>query len=301
MRILHICAGWQANNGAAVIGKLLAGEHRAQGHDVRFGSWAGIRELREADEVWTHCGWLPVLWWAGLWARKLVRVPEACYDPVRLRYHGWKKSLVKPIERHFLRKAAKVVATCPAEAEWIRAYARGIGDWGSGIRVEVTDLKRFFKFQVPGSKFQVSGSKFQDRKVHLLYLGRRHPLKGVEYLERAVAELVEVGSRSRTVELRMVSDHFGEELEKDWAWCDVLVLPTLSDNFGLVIAEALERGKRVMTTDGAPAWEPEEKVEKKGGGGQWRERLVYLKGYRDGTDAERVELLKNALRETLCS
>lgn len=99
----------------------------------------------------------------------------------------------------------------------------------------------------------------------------------------------------------MVSDHFGEELEKDWAWCDVLVLPTLSDNFGLVIAEALERGKRVMTTDGAPAWEPEEKVEKKGGGGQWRERLVYLKGYRDGTDAERVELLKNALRETLCS
>ena len=34
----------------------------------------------------------------------------------------------------------------------------------------------------------------------------------------------------------------------------MLILPTLSDNFGLVIAEALERGKRVITTDGAPAW-----------------------------------------------
>lgn len=34
----------------------------------------------------------------------------------------------------------------------------------------------------------------------------------------------------------------------------MLVLPTLTENFGLVIAEALERGKRVITTDGAPAW-----------------------------------------------
>ena len=44
--------------------------------------------------------------------------------------------------------------------------------------------------------------------------------------------------------------------ERIWDWCDVLVLPTLSDNFGLLIAEALERGKRVITTDGAPVWEP---------------------------------------------
>ena len=90
-----------------------------------------------------------------------------------------------------------------------------------------------------------------------------------------------------------MSDHFGEELEKDWEWCDVLVLPTLSENFGRVVAEALERGKRVVTTDGAPAWGDEVKV--KGEGEQWRSRLVYLIGYRDGTDEERVQLLKNAI------
>ena len=55
-------------------------------------------------------------------------------------------------------------------------------------------------------------------------------------------------------EFRVVSNAFGDELEKVWDWCDVLALPTLSDNFGLVIAEALERGTRVITTDGAPAW-----------------------------------------------
>ena len=67
---------------------------------------------------------------------------------------------------------------------------------------------------------------------------------------------------------------------------DVLVLPTLSDNFGLVVAEALERGKRVITTDGAPAW---------GDGNDYGGRLMYLKGYRDGSEKERVKLLKDAL------
>ena len=77
----------------------------------------------------------------------------------------------------------------------------------------------------------------------------------------------------------------GEELEKVWEWCDVLVLPTLSENFGLVVAEALERGKKVVTTDGAPVWEGQPGV-------------VYLKGFLEGTDEERVELLKRGVVES---
>ena len=64
----------------------------------------------------------------------------------------------------------------------------------------------------------------------------------------------------------------------------MLVLPTLSENFGRVIAEALERGKPVITTDGAPAWE--DLTEAQG---------IYLKGFRDGSDEIRVKLLKDAL------
>ena len=72
----------------------------------------------------------------------------------------------------------------------------------------------------------------------------------------------------------------------------MLVLPTLSDNFGLVVAEALERGKRVITTDGAPAWAD---------GNTYGGRLVYLKGYRDGTDKERCWLLMNSIRRWVSS
>ena len=293
-------------------------EQHREGHEVSFAMWAKVRELRAADEVWIHCGWLPCLWWAALWGRNVRWMPHGCMDPVRLRYHGWKKWLVGPIERWCLRRCDRIVATCEAEKGWIEKYL--------GKRcpaVEVTDVKRFFKLNheiherhekredlgdSAGGSFDLNHgirrTHGNEGPLHLLYLGRQHPLKGLEYLEEAIKSLPSVSSVYSVVqkpELRIVSSAFGEELEKIWDWCDVLVLPTLSENFGLVVAEALERGKRVITTDGAPAWEEGlsrvERVDRvegelwSGYGGQ----LIYLKGYRDGTDEERVELLKRGI------
>ena len=321
MKILHICAGWQKWNGAANIARMIMDEQRREGHEVSFATWAKLRELRAADEVWIHCGWLPCLWWAALWGRNVHWMPEACYDPVRLRFHGWKKWLVGPIERWCLRRCDRIVATCEAEKGWIEKY---LGK--KCPAVEVADIKRFFDFsrveRVEGEegsrkerKERKDDRRVEERgldgrvehveraeggegsrvdrvengEVHLLYLGRRHPLKGVEYLEEAIKSLPSVSSVYSVVqkpELRIVSSAFGEELEKVWDWCDVLVLPTLSDNFGLVVAEALERGKRVITTDGAPAW---------GDGNDYGGRLIYLKGYRDGTEEYRIRVLKDAV------
>ena len=117
------------------------------------------------------------------------------------------------------------------------------------------------------------------------------------------------------IELHIVSNKFGAEKKAEWDWCDVLCLPTLSDNLGLVIAEALERGKSVITTDGAPAWKPK-KVEVQSpsrtkeinlhsstststststSSSDFDSRLTYLTGYRGGDDKTRVQLLKSAL------
>ena len=192
-------------------------------------------------------------------------MPHACYDPVRLAYHGWKKRLAGPIERFFLRRAARIVVTCDAEREWVERYLGG-----RHPPIEVVDLKRFFRIGHVGCAGR------EGRPLHLLYLGRRHPLKGLKYLEEAVRQL-------DGVEFRIVSDVHGEEKERVWEWCDALALPTLSENFGLVVAEALERGKMVVTTDGAPAWRGQEGV-------------VYIDGFRDGSDADRVRLLHDAIR-----
>ena len=268
MKILHICAGWQPWNGAANIARLIAKEQEEGGNKITLVTWASTRQLRSADEIWIHCGWLPCLWWAALWGRNVRWMPEACYDPVRLRFHGWKKTLVGHIERFFLRRSKVIVATCEAEKGWILSYL--------GKRcppVEVTDVKRFFNLR------NLKPVNPVQKSHNLLYLGRRHPLKGLEYLEKAVKGI-------DGVEFCIVSNAFEEEKERVWDWCDVLVLPTLTDNFGLVVAEALERGKRVITTDGAPAW---------GGGNDYGGRLVYLRGYRDGTHEERVKLLIDAI------
>ena len=520
MKILHVVPGLnEGGNGIAVAAKLIAREQSKSGAEVEVvetrdfvhSNIRTIRTIEQFSEVWVHSMWLPMTlkacWKVLRNVRmfecsecsnvrpKLVRMTHANLDPLRYRYHGWKKRLVAPIERWLFRRTDRVVVTCEAEKKWCQ-------EWGLKNEFEVVNLKKFFDLNGGEGLGRRSRSTVED-SLHVLYLGRRHPLKGVEFLERAVREIglgrrsrstvegkfvivagtdapfrktkdalawaratgligrmraeetggkgivmisaesiretlnprqreksasdkvhfsaltklrelireskilevhpdwlkdssghrtplagenssisiciayaafrfeeslyrvrltlkryaqtgaskayayrvneievvpgtlggkiapatyptdttsicgsillqgvVDVNGRlgesksehsnNRTIGLRIVSDHFGEELERDWEWCDVLVLPTLSENFGLVVAEALERGKRVITTDGAPVWGEGELFEcsecsnvRMGYGG----RLVYLKGYRDGTDEERVRMLKEALEK----
>ena len=310
-KIVHAVPGadelW---NGISVASKLIVEEQNATIIDVKNISSSIIKE---SEVVWVHSMWTPQVWracWLAVKGGKpIVRMIHGCVDPVRLNYHGWKKWLVGPIERFLLRRCERIIATCEAEKGWIGAY---LGQ--RCPKIEVTDVKRFFSLGDRSQELGVSdgfsrkerknrkendgnGSKQEtgNKKLNLLYLGRRHPLKGVEYLEQAVKGI-------KGIELRIVSNAFGEEKEKVWDWCDVLVLPTLSENFGLVVAEALERGKRVITTDGAPVWgeglNRVDRVERVENGEilfGYEGRLLYLNGYRDGMKEKRVELLKKAI------
>ena len=323
MRILHVVLGLdEVGNGISVAARLIANEQRADLVEARLFA-SGKCDASQYDEVWVHSAWSPMVLRSCRrvlkLGKRLVRMAHANYDPVRLRYHGWKKTLAGPIERFFLRRAKTLVATCEAEKSWIEAYL--------GKRcppIEVADIKRFFNLN------PVNPVNPVKKDLHLLYLGRRHPLKGLSYLETALATYYNKWSSAPSslapttacadnpssnpsrkaatyynkcpIEFRVVSDAFGDELERVWDWCDVLVLPTLSENFGLVIAEALERGKCVITTDGAPAWgENLSRVERVEGGvwSGYGGRLIYLKGYRDGTPEDRVRLLKSAIENLL--
>ena len=283
MKIVHFCAGLEQSNGMANTARQFVEEDRARGDKSEVTNDLS-RISSGVDKVMIHGAWLPVLWKAAKRAKevgaRLVIRPAGSYDPVRLAFHGWKKRLASVWEHRMLRRADVLLATCAAEREWIL-------DYEPKATVEITDLKRFFRVEAGGPGPSV-GTR-QGDALHVLYLGRRHPLKGVGFLQRAVAVLGEVGSRSRTAELRIVSGHFGEELELDWEWCDVLCLPTLSENFGRVVAEALERGKRVITTDGAPAWN--------GYFTAHPDRGIYIKGFRDGDDSFRVASLVKALKD----
>lgn len=287
-RIVHIVPEIDEANGVWRVASLFA---REQGGEVVSAAAPTLTAaVADAGEVWVHGAWLPRLWRASMLAlrsgKRLVRMTHGSFSPIYLkRQSPLRKRLVSPIERFFLRRADCVVATCAAEAEWIRAYEPRIK------RIEITDIKRFFDLS---HKTDDKRQRTKGSSLHILYLGRRHPLKGLQYLEEVVrsAECVVRSAANNSkletlnFELKVVCSAFGAEKEAAFDWCDVLVLPTLSENFGLVVAEALEHGKRVITTDGAPAW---------GDGNDYDGRLVYLRGFRDGSDAERVSLLKDAI------
>ena len=332
-KTLHIVPGLDdVANGMVVVAKLLAKE---QGDAEVVDLNHEIHKIHEnnVEEVWVHGMWLPREWAACRMAlragKRLVRMTHGSLSPIYLTQQSpLKKKLISPIERYFLRKSDKVIATCEAEKGWIESY---LGRHCPPIAL--TDIKRFFKLSNLTLVNPVNPVK---KDLHLLYLGRRHPLKGLFYLEAALTTYYNMWSKSSAsptptnactahpsgnpsiepsnttyynkcpIDFRVVSSAFGDELEKVWDWCDVLVLPTLSENFGLVIAEALERGKSVITTDGAPVWECECKVEKcKVGstGAIWQGyagRLIYLKGYRTGTPEDRIRLLQSAIENLLC-
>ena len=157
MKILHVVPGLnEGGNGIAVAAKLIAAE---QGGELIDCSDCSIVRLRGYDEIWVHSMWLPrtmLACWRVLRnvrmfecsecsnARpKLVRMTHANLDPLRYRYHGWKKRLVAPIERWLFRRTDRVAVTCEAEKKWCQ-------EWGLGNEFEILDLKKFFRFQVSG-------------------------------------------------------------------------------------------------------------------------------------------------------
>ena len=349
-RRVHIVPGLDDPTcGIAVAAKMVARRQLKDGDIVEcvgFRDWTKA-QIGEADEMWVHSMWTPgvmrAAWTALRMGKKLVRMPHGCMDPVKVRHRWWKKMWVTPFERWLFKRADSVIATCEDEVKWISGFepkVKNVEMLSLGECVDYSRVERVERADERGS-------------LRLLFVGRLHPLKGVEYLVRALHELNheihETHEKGSGVVLKIVGKDEGEgeklrqlvkefdldvefcgvvsEEEKEcvWEWCDVLVLPTLSENFGLVVAEALERGKRVITTDGAPVWNPGDRGPNLGDRGQelgvsdevgegedsststlnfdsnilvgYDGRLLYLRGYREGTNEKRVQLLKAAIEK----
>lgn len=118
----------------------------------------------------------------------------------------------------------------------------------------------------------------QNDAPKVLFLSRVHPKKGVEVLIRAVAMLHAEGMTCETViagpgnrsyinQLQAMADeqgvadhvHFvgmvkGSLKLSLYQACDVFVLPTHQENFGLVLPEAMACGTPVVTTRGVDIW-----------------------------------------------
>ena len=304
MKIVHIMAGMEQTSGIAKVACRLADVQAARGHDVtiattdcaaavhpveprvKVASWprswprrlchsSGMRRelpalLAGADAAIVHSMWLWPVWFGAACARragaKVFMMPHGCLDPVKRAYHGGRKLLVGGLDRRAFARCDAVIATDAREGEWIRAWAP------SGTRVEVVPLGVDLPDETPPN--DMPASRAPSAGLRLLYVGRLHPLKGLDVLLAALAEVPDVnltvvgrdeqgqqarlerqcrasGLADRVQFAGVVAESRKHEL---LAACEAFVLPSLSENFGLVVAEALAHGKPVIVTDGAPAW-----------------------------------------------
>lgn len=130
-----------------------------------------------------------------------------------------------------------------------------------------------------------------DGVLKLLFLGRLHPIKGIENLLRACASLkgglsrnwslvIAGGGETNYVEqlrlltvslglnsqVRFAGEVLGAEKEELFCSSDIAVVPSYSENFGMVVAEALAHGVPVIASKATP-WSEVERI----GCGLWVE------------------------------
>ena len=191
----------------------------------------------------------------------LVISPHGMLEPWALSYKARKKRIANALyQRRLLRSAAMFVVSAESEGESVRR---------AGLRQPIAIVPA--GVPLPETIAAHAPASTQRR---MLFLSRIHPKKGLaQFVDawRAVrqpgwkiivagpdegghqAEIQQlVSNRQLDADFDFPGPVAGEQKRRLFESADVFVLPTFSENFGVVIAEALSYGLPVLTTRGAP-------------------------------------------------
>lgn len=189
--------------------------------------------------------------------------PRGMLEPWSLSQKKWKKKLALLLyQMKDLQKAACIFTTAEMEAQHVRDL---------GVKVPMSVIPNGIETDGYACRTSMDGVKKQ-----ILFLSRVHVKKGIELLIDAFAcihkdfsdwSVVIVGNgeadyieslkqkvKSLGLEdcIKILPPVFGEAKTKLYQESSLFCLPSYSENFGMVIAEAMSCGVPAITTNGTP-------------------------------------------------
>ncbi|MBN7816356.1 glycosyltransferase [Algoriphagus pacificus] len=219
-------------------------------------------DIVHINGIWTPQNWLfqKVAQELGI---KVILSPHGMLEPYILARNPWKKKLALFLYQDTaIRSADYIHVTASSELNQIRNLGYKQDSFVIPNGINLSEVRRKKDFRSIGEPLRI------------LFLSRIHPKKGIEVLLEALAlrkipdfklKICGTGEESyisslkkKTSDLELNKKVFYpgaayEDLKWDlFCWADIFVLPTYSENFGIVVAEALAVGIPVITTTETP-------------------------------------------------
>ena len=222
------------------------------------------RGFEKYDIVHGHSLWSSANLLTGIYAKhrkaKLVTSPHGTLTEYAFSRRRILKKMLWPVQRLAISRADLLHATAKSEVDDIRraGYQGPVALIPNGV-------------QIPQLIGEVNG----PRRKQVLFLSRIHPQKGSENLLRAWAtieqsytewslviagvgtpeyelSLKEMSASLRVQRVRWIGPVYGADKAKHYQESSLFILPSYSENFGMVVAEALAHGCPAMVSLGAP-------------------------------------------------
>lgn len=236
-------------------------------YSVMKREWNRILDKIKPDLVHVNCCWMPCCALVQKWSQKknykVILTPHGMLEPWIIARHYWTRKLPALIlyQKKAIVNADYLHATAESEKENLLRlnYNSRIRIIPNGVDVQSIPMKLSWK-----------------RTKTILFLSRVHVKKGINFLIEAIAALknelngyqiiiagegennyvheLQLMAQKNEIEdkIQFIGGVYGNQKWKLFQTADVFVLPTHSENFGIVVAEALACGTPVITTIGTP-------------------------------------------------